>query len=225
MDPMWTVPAPTPFYTLEAGTQPDDHSDNHDCIDLPSKTLRRPRGRPPLHPSPTTTQNTEDESMRKRTWKRKNSQCHPSELREQHLHRNRVAASKYRQKHKTWSDTLAEKCRAETEKRKYLQDLTRSLKEEVLSLKEQAIQQSGCDCMIMKLYLERQTVSLLGLPGTSPMSPLPNTSPEFISPTSSSFTSSSDDHFFSEFIWQDVTFQLMGVFYGLKGLGELKKQM
>ncbi len=172
-----------------------------DCVDRPSETLRRPRGRPPLHPSPTTSQNSHDGSTRKRTWRRKNAQCSPSELREQHLHRNRVAASKYRQKHKTWSDTLAERCRAETEKRKFLQDLTRSLKEEVLSLKEQAILQSGCGCMIMKLYLERQTVSLLGLPSGSPMSPPATNCQDCVSPTSSSFISSSfDDNFFTDFI-------------------------
>lgn len=199
MDPTGNLSAHAHFSTSPTNTMPDDHLDNHGSIDLPSKTLRRPRGRPPLHLSATTAQTAPGEATRKRTWKRKNSECSPSELREQHLHRNRVAASKYRQKHKTWSDTLAEKCRAETEKRKYLQDLTRSLKEEVLSLKEQAIQQSGCDCMIMKLYLERQTVSLLGLPGTSPISPLATTSPESISPTSS-FASSFDDHFFSDFI-------------------------
>jgi hypothetical protein len=54
--------------------------------------------------------------------------------------------------------------------------------------------------MIMKLYLERQTVSLLGLPGGSPMSPLATNSQDSISPTSSSFTSSFDDQFFSDFI-------------------------
>ncbi len=178
----------------------EDSLQREECIDRPSKTLSRPRGRPPLYPSLTTASNLQDESARKRTWRRKNVQCSPSELREQHLHRNRVAASKYRQKRKAWSDTLAERCHAETEKKKYLQDLTRSLKEEVLSLKEQAIYQSGCDCMIMKLYLERQTVNLLGIPDGSPMSPLATTSQDSISPTSSSFTSSFDDNFFIDFI-------------------------
>ena len=171
-----------------------------DCIDRPSETLRRPRGQPPLHLSPVTAQTSQENSGRKRMWKRKNTQCSPSELREQHLHRNRVAASKYRQKHKTWCNTLAERCRTETEKRKALQDMTRSLKEEVLSLKEQAIQQSGCDCMIMKLYLERQTVSLLGLVGQTLISPLATASCGSISPTISSFTSSFDDNFYTDFI-------------------------
>ncbi len=168
-----------------------------DYIDRRSKALYRPRGRPLLHHSPLTSQKLQDGFIRKRTWKHKSAQYSPSELREQHLHRNRVAASKYRQKHKTWSDTLAQRCQAETEKRNFLQDLTRSLKEEVLSLKEQVIHQSGCDCMRMKLYLERQTVNLLGLPGGSPMSPLTTNSQDSISPASSSYYSSFFDDSFS----------------------------
>ena len=200
MDQAWDMPARASFDTTSSANTNSGKSrlKREDCIDRPSKTLRRPRGRPPLHPSPTTSQNLQDGSARKRSWKRNNAQCSPSELREQHLHRNRVAASKYRQKHKSWSDTLAERCQAETKKRKFLQDLTKSLKEEVLSLKEQAIYQSGCDCMIMKLYLERQTVNLLGLPDGSPVSPLATNSQESISPTFSSFNSSSfDDNFFT----------------------------
>lgn len=203
MDQAWNMPARASFDTTSSASTDAGKSGlkRDDCIDRPSKTLRRPRGRPPLHPSPTTSQNLQDGSVRQRAWKRNSAQCSPSELREQHLHRNRVAASKYRQKHKSWTDALAERCQAETKKREFLQDLTRSLREEVLSLKEQAIYQSGCDCMIMKLYLERQTVNLLGLPDRSPMSPLATISQESISPASSSFDSSSfDDNFFSDSI-------------------------
>lgn len=205
MDQAWSTPARASFDAMSSVSTDSGKSKlgQEDYIDRPSKTLRRPRGRPPLHHSPITSENLQHDSTRKRTWKHKNAQYSPSELREQHLHRNRVAASKYRQKNKTWSDTLVERCQAETEKRKFLQDLTRSLKEEVLSLKEQAIHQSGCDCMIMKLYLERQTVNLLALPGGSPMSPLTTDSQDSISPTSSSsFNSSSfDDNFFTGFIY------------------------
>ncbi|KAF7510975.1 hypothetical protein GJ744_005521 [Endocarpon pusillum] len=197
------MPARASFDTTSSASTNSGKSDlkREDCIERPSKTLRRPRGRPPLHPSPTTSQNLQDGSTLKRTWKGNNAQCSPSELREQHLQRNRVAASKYRQKHKSWSDALAERCQAEAKKREFLQDLTRSLREEVLSLKEQAMYQSGCDCMIMKLYLGRQTVDLLGLPDRSPMSSLATISQDSISATSSSFDSwSVDDNFFSNSI-------------------------
>ena len=202
MNQAWAMPARRSFHPMgSSGTDTGKHGlEQEDCIDPPSRTLRRPRGRPPFHSAPTTGHDPQDESPPRRTWRRRNAHCSPSELRElreHHLHRNRVAASKYRQKHKTWSDTLAERCHVETEKRRHLQDLTRSLKEELLSLKEQAIHQSGCDCMIMKLYLERQTVHLLGLPSGSPMSITPQDS---ISPTSSSFTSSFDDGIFPEFV-------------------------
>jgi hypothetical protein len=196
------MPGPAAFNVMgsantNSGT---DSLGQEDGIDQPSKMLRRPRGRPPLHPRRTTTRNPEEESVPKRSWKRKNANCSPSELREHHLRRNRVAACKYRQKHKRWSDTLVERCQAETEKRKVLHDLTRSLKEEVLSLKEEAIHQSGCDCIIMKLYLERQTVNLLGLSGRSPMSSLTTPSQDSSSPISSPYTSSFDDNFFDDFI-------------------------
>lgn len=184
------------------GTETHKHNLDEHCPDPPSKRLRRPRGRPPLHSPlypPTSTSRPQKDARQKRTWSRKNTHSSPSELREQHLHRNRVAASKYRQKHKTWNETLADRCQNEANKRKYLQDLTKSLREEVLSLKEQAIYQSGCDCMIMKLYLKRQTVSLLGLSPESLMSPLVTTSLDSISPTSSSFMSPFDDEFFSGF--------------------------
>lgn len=149
-----------------------------------------------------------------RTWKRKDgdggSGSGSTDLRkQQHLHRNRVAASKYRQKHKTWMDGLAERYREETEKRNQLQDLARSLKEQVLSLKEEAVCQSGCDCLIMKIYLERQAVQFLApsSPGnpvspSSPSSSSATASQESISPTTSlSGTSSSldDQFFFSDF--------------------------
>ena len=173
---------------------------NEDCTDRTSHTLRRRRGRPPLHPSIATAQNLREELGRKRAWKRKSAHYSRADLREQHLRRNRVAASKYRQKHRTWSKILTERCRDETEKRKVLQDMTSSLREEILSLKEQAIQQSGCNCMIMKLYLKHQTVNLLGLPNGSPMSLLASPSQDSISPASSSFTSFFDDNFFSDFI-------------------------
>ena len=200
MDHAWTLP---PWASLDAigpaDTKACNNLEDEDCTDRTFKKLRTPRGRPRLHPSPAVTENSPEETGWKRTWKRTKTYCSPSELREQHLHRNRVAASKYRQKHKTWSDALAERCRAEIEKRRCLQDLTRSLKEEVLSLKEQAIQQGGCDCMIMKLYLEHQKINLLGQPDSrSSMSPLATDSFESISPTSSSFASSFDDNFFSD---------------------------
>jgi hypothetical protein len=199
MNPSWNMPGPV-FYNamvLDSTNSGTDSLGQEDRIHRPSKALRRPRGRPPLHPFPTTTPNAQDGSVSKRTWKRKNPNCSPSELREHHLHRNRVAACKYRKKHKRWSDTLAERCKAEAEKRNFLHELTRSLKEEVLSLKEQAIHQSGCDCVIMKLYLERQTINLLGLPEWSPILTPP--SQYATSPTSSPYTSF-DDNFFDDFI-------------------------
>lgn len=186
--------------TVSASTMTDNRQlEIGDGNHLSSHTLRRPRGRPPLHPS-RPVRDPHEEPGGKRTWKRKDAGCSSSELRQHHLQRNRVAASKYRQKHKTWSDTLTERYRTETDKRKHLQDLARSLKDEVLSLKEEAIHQSGCDCMIMKLYLERQTVNLLGLPKVDAMSPLAISCQEPISPTSSCFTSTFDDHFFSDFV-------------------------
>jgi hypothetical protein len=201
IDQAWAVSARSSFRAMGSSSTNSDKNnvEQEDWIDRPSKSLRKPRGRPPSHPSPTAALTPWEDASRKRTWKRKNVHCSPSELREQHLHRNRVAASKYRQKHKTWTNTLAEKCRAETERRTHLQDLTKALKEEVLYLKEEAIHQSGCDCIIMKLYLERQTVNLFGFSGGSPMSPLATISSDSISPTSSSYVSSFDDNFFGDF--------------------------
>jgi hypothetical protein len=201
MDQAWTMPAGMSFGMIgSAAMEPVNMLRHQDWIDRTPNPLRKPRGRPPLRPSPTTAKHAQEEPAGKRACKRKNVRCSQSELREQHLHRNRMAASKYREKHKKWSETLAERCNAESEKRRHLQELTRSLKEEVLSLKEQAIQQSGCDCMIMKLYLEHQTVNLLGLLGGSPVSPWATNSQDSISPTSSTFTSSFDDCFFSDLI-------------------------
>jgi hypothetical protein len=199
MEACWNMPGPEIFSAMgsDSTNSGTDSLGQDYCIDHPSKNLQRPRGRPPLQPSPNTTRTAGHGSDSKRTWKRRNANCSPSELREHHLHRNRVAACKYRKKHKNWSDTLAERCKAEAEKRKALHELTRSLKEEVLSLKEEAIHQSGCDCIIMKLYVERQTVNLLGLPGRSPILTPP--SQYTTSPKSSPYTSF-DDNFFDDFI-------------------------
>lgn len=205
MDQAWSVPARASFdiVGLASTSSDNDHMVNENCIDQPYHFLYRPRAPPPPPPSNFTAQNRQKQTCRKSTRKRKNTYCSPSDLHEQHLHRNRVAASKYRQKHKIWSDTLAERCRNETQKWRFLKDMTRFLKEEVLFLKDQAIQQSGCNCMMMKLYLERQTqtVNLFGVPNRSSISPLVTTSQDSISPSSSAYTSFFDENLFNDFVW------------------------
>ena len=72
------------------------------------------------------------------------------------LERNRVAASKCRQKKKEWMQNLEETARTAQSNSKYLQAAVVQLKDELLLLKQELLKHHGCDCTKIRTYLMQE---------------------------------------------------------------------
>ena len=81
--------------------------------------------------------------------------------RERFLKRNRVAASKCRQKKKEYINNLEERARELTSTRNHLMAYVASLKDEIIALKTEMLKHSDCNCVAIREYLRREA-SLLG---------------------------------------------------------------
>lgn len=84
------------------------------------------------------------------------------EKRSKFLERNRVAASKCRQKKKEWAADLDTRVRELQINKDSLSSLTNSLKEEVLYLKGEMLKHSTCNCPEVKAYLQNQLGDITG---------------------------------------------------------------
>lgn len=78
------------------------------------------------------------------------------EKRRRFLERNRVAASKCRQKKKEWMHNLEETARTAQNNSKYLQAAVIQLKDELLLLKQELLKHHGCDCTKIRTYLMQE---------------------------------------------------------------------
>ena len=78
------------------------------------------------------------------------------ERRRRFLERNRVAASKCRQKKKEWMQNLEETARAAQNNSKYLHAAVAQLKDELLLLKQELLKHHGCDCTKIRTYLMQE---------------------------------------------------------------------
>jgi len=76
------------------------------------------------------------------------------EKRRKFLERNRQAASKCRQKKKAWMQDLEQRSDEITKRNKALHETVSMLKEEVLFLKNQLLAHRGCDCTVVKNYIQ-----------------------------------------------------------------------
>ena len=72
------------------------------------------------------------------------------------LERNRVAASKCRQKKKEWMQNLEETARTAQHNSKYLQAAVGQLKDELLMLKQELLKHHDCDCAKIRTYLMQE---------------------------------------------------------------------
>ena len=79
-----------------------------------------------------------------------------NDKRSQFLERNRIAASKCRQKKKEWTSNLETRARELQASKKSLALLVSSLREELLYLKGEALKHTTCDCHSVREYLARQ---------------------------------------------------------------------
>ncbi|ORX92304.1 hypothetical protein K493DRAFT_408895 [Basidiobolus meristosporus CBS 931.73] len=76
------------------------------------------------------------------------------EKRKRFLERNRVAASKCRQKKKVWVKELEHKSDEITARNKQLQHIVGQLKEELLQLKSQLLGHRNCNCNVIQQYVQ-----------------------------------------------------------------------
>jgi hypothetical protein len=94
---------------------------------------------------------SESEPASKRTKKSSGSQGNAPENpkednREKFLERNRIAASKCRQRKKAWTQEIEKKSLELSEKNKFLKEHVSALKEEVMRLKNLLLGHHNCDC-------------------------------------------------------------------------------
>lgn len=76
------------------------------------------------------------------------------------LERNRVAASKCRQKKKEWTSNLETRARELQNSKNQLSVMVGSLKEEVLFLKGELLKHSTCGCARIREYLNREVATM-----------------------------------------------------------------
>lgn len=76
------------------------------------------------------------------------------------LERNRVAASKCRQKKKEWTSNLEVRARDLQASKNQLTVIVGSLKEEILFLKGELLKHSTCGCTAIREYLNREVASM-----------------------------------------------------------------
>lgn len=124
-----------------------------------SDSPRKRRSTQPNQSSePTSTQAATASRQRKKTTRRRNlglSATDGDSKRSQFLERNRVAASKCRQKKKEWTSNLEKRARELQARKTSLALLVSSLREELLYLKGEALKHTTCDCTSIRNYLAR----------------------------------------------------------------------
>jgi hypothetical protein len=96
------------------------------------------------------------------------------EKRSKFLQRNRVAASKCRQKKKEWTNNLEQRARELQANKAQLAMLVGSLQEEMLFLKGEVLRHNNCDCKSMRDYLKQQVQSISQITHQHGLSSMPN---------------------------------------------------
>jgi hypothetical protein len=139
--------------------------DQHDVLDRSMNThYQVPSSPMELEPA-NEEQAIQPKKRTRRTRKKREPDAHclgEVEKRSKFLERNRVAASKCRQKKKEWATNLDSKARELQMNKDSLSVLANSLKEEVLYLKGEMLRHSGCNCPEIKAYLQNQIGKLAG---------------------------------------------------------------
>ena len=98
------------------------------------------------------------------------------EKRSKFLERNRVAASKCRQKKKEWTNNLEQRARDLQQNKTHLSLLVNSLRDEVLYLKGEVLKHDNCNCTALRNYMSRSVSQISGEVPT-PIKPQPASDP------------------------------------------------
>ncbi|KAI8096901.1 uncharacterized protein BX664DRAFT_325133 [Halteromyces radiatus] len=95
------------------------------------------------------------------------------EKRQKTLERNRLAASRCRQRKKIWMDELSKKSERIVRRNATLKWMITQLKEEILVLKSQLLAHRGCQCQVIKNYINLHMIETLQPFESLPIRPQP----------------------------------------------------
>lgn len=90
-----------------------------------------------------------------------------------------ILASKCRQKKKAWMQDLEQRSDEIISRNKSLHDSVSMLKEEVLFLKNQLLAHRGCDCTVVKNYIQTSGTFSSFLGNNGPQQPPPMTATDY----------------------------------------------
>ncbi|KAL2871636.1 bZIP transcription factor [Aspergillus lucknowensis] len=134
---------PSSFSNYSSTSTSSDHTHNHDkgdfAVDDSRSSYHSDRSSPKLSPTSHSHSYRPDEIQK----------------REKHLERNRVAASKSRQKKKRETDQLKTRCQEASRKKRLLEEEIKGLHSDLLFLKDQILMHSRCDDEAIHVYLGR----------------------------------------------------------------------
>ena len=147
----------------------DSHREEHERQLIESgRAAKRKRGSPSSQPAQGADKNRSKRQRKSATGSRSQplgaieTSAAPVEdpKRSKFLERNRVAASKCRQKKKEWTSNLEVRARDLQSSKNQLTLVVASLKEEILFLKGELLKHSSCGCTAIRDYLNREVASM-----------------------------------------------------------------
>jgi len=149
--PIPTQLPPTPASSAHSSPRQSVHNDNASTEQLMDVTAFSPK----IHTRSRNSVKREAESYsQKRKLDEEEDEVDSEEKRRKFLERNRQAASKCRQKKKAWMQDLEQRSEEIISRNKSLHETVSMLKEEVLFLKNQLLAHRGCDCTVVKNYIQ-----------------------------------------------------------------------
>ena len=158
------------FY--EQPTPPDDENDNESLLDHRLCDQREQQAlQPPQDEGRSkrkrkvTNQDSTNQSLPKRPrkyasrrWNNTNDPTKPEDVkRSKFLERNRVAASKCRQKKKEWTQNLENRARELQKTNNQLRMVADSCRQEILFLKGELLKHSQCECELIQTFIKSGT--------------------------------------------------------------------
>ncbi|KAI8577431.1 hypothetical protein K450DRAFT_252394 [Umbelopsis ramanniana AG] len=154
---------PTPVSSAHSSPRQSVHEEGSDHLSEGSVRTTSPKVR--TRSRTTSNKQPHQEFSSKRKWEQDDDED-GEERRRKFLERNRQAASKCRQKKKAWMQDLEQRSEEITSRNKALHETVSMLKEEVLFLKNQLLAHRGCDCTVVKNYIQTSGTfsSFLGNP-------------------------------------------------------------
>ena len=157
-------------------TPPDDETDSKSLLDFPISGQNQRRLQPQEANSPakkrkrngsTNNEQAPQTTKRSRKYATRGSSTTEAndkpedEKRSKFLERNRVAASKCRQKKKEWTQNLENRARELQKNNNLLRMEVESLRQETLFLKGEMLKHSSCDCEQIQIFMKSESNNFL----------------------------------------------------------------